>query len=54
MFERFHQKKLVQAVAESHAGKMLDQMALATAVAKVMGDYVRSRNRNVLFSYLDC
>jgi len=44
MFERFRQKKLIQAVAESPIGKMLDQVALATAVAEMTGQYVQSRN----------
>jgi hypothetical protein len=44
MFEKFRQRKRIQAVAVSPAGKMLDQMALATAVAKATSDYVRSRN----------
>lgn len=44
MFDMFRQKKRVQAMAESRFGKMLDQVALATAVAEVTGEYVRSRN----------
>lgn len=44
MFEKFRQKKRIEAVAQSPMGKMLDQVALATAVAQITGDYVRSRN----------
>jgi hypothetical protein len=44
MFDMFRQKKRIQAIAESRAGKMLDQVALATAVAQVTGEYVRSRS----------
>lgn len=43
MFETFRRKKFIQAVAESPIGKMLDQVALATAVAEMTGQYVRSR-----------
>jgi hypothetical protein len=44
VFEKFRQKKRIEAIAQSPAGKMLDQAALATAVAQITGDYVRSRN----------
>ena len=44
MFEKFRQKKRIEAIAQSPMGKMLNQVALATAVAEITGDYVRSRN----------
>jgi hypothetical protein len=44
VFEKFRQKKRIEAIAQSPIGKMLDQVALATAVAQITGDYVRSRN----------
>lgn len=44
VFEKFRRKKQMEAIAQSPIGKMLDQIALATAVAQITGDYVRSRN----------
>jgi hypothetical protein len=45
VFERFRKKSAVQeALADSPVGKMVDQVALAVAVAESVGEYVRSRN----------
>jgi hypothetical protein len=44
VFEKFRQKRKVEAIAQTPMCKMLDQVALATAVAQTTGDYVQSRN----------
>jgi hypothetical protein len=41
VFEKFRQKKRIEAIAQSPMGRMLDQVALAT---EMTGDYARSRN----------
>jgi hypothetical protein len=44
MFEKFRRQKTIEAIAASPAGKMLDQMALAVAVAETTKEYVNARN----------
>ena len=44
MFEKFRRKKLIESIAASPAGKMLDQIALAVAVAETTKEYVNTRN----------
>jgi hypothetical protein len=44
VFEKFRQKKRIEAIANSPIGKMVDQVALAVAVAQMTSDYVQSRN----------
>ena len=42
MFGRFRKSKLEKAIAESHVGKSLDQLALAAVVSRAMSDYFRA------------
>jgi hypothetical protein len=44
VFDKFRQKKRIEAIENSRVGRMFDQLALATAVAQTTRDYVQSRN----------